>query len=174
MTTRGGRIPPDGRPPQAKGVGKTARRHDLERPKTPGYHGSDLQKGDVQALEQGQRIAPATVQQPGSPQVLNSTNRNRISSSQGVQAPPDPIDFLAQRNGADFGLPQRGRQIDNHRALNWLPIVKDLVLSPGSSGLLASAFINQARELNRVGATPATIINLGAVDAGMQAAIEGR
>ena len=45
----GGVVKPDGRPPQAKGVGKTARRHDLEAPATPGITGTDLQDGEVLA-----------------------------------------------------------------------------------------------------------------------------
>ena len=58
MTARGpgGRVPPDGRPPVAPGVGKTARRHDLEAQPTPGLSDPSIQQGDVQRLEQAQQV----------------------------------------------------------------------------------------------------------------------
>lgn len=165
----GGRIAPDNRGPQAKGVGKNSKRHDLERRSVPFLHGSDLQQGDVQAMEQGQRIAPKQTQQPAQPQRAASQSVNQ--TSQGVKV-PDAIEFLAGRQSGPMGLPRRGRAIENHQALNWLPLLRQIVVGPGSSGLLASAFINQAREIGRVGSTPATIIDLDAVDDGIEAMLD--
>ena len=66
---KGGRIAPDGRQSQAPGVGKNSVRSDLSQPaKTPGLAGSDLQQGDVQALERGQKIAPINKRTQGKAQ----------------------------------------------------------------------------------------------------------
>lgn len=164
---RGGRIDPDGRPPQVAGVGKNSKRHDLERPKTPGLHGSDLQQGDVQALEQGQRIAPAQRQERGQ-RGTPPTSRSREASSRSANI-PDAIEFLGGRQGPEFNIPQAGRQIENHKALDWLPILRRLAVGPNASSALVSAFINQSRHLARAGGTPATIIDLGAIDDGIEA-----
>lgn len=172
MTARGGRIPPDGRPPQAKGVGRNAKRHDLERPATPGLHDSDLQQGDVQALEQGQRIAPRQTQQRGrTPQTQGTPNGGASGVSGGMQI-PDPIDFLAGKNGPEFGPPRPARRLDASRAMTWLPLLRQLAAGPGASSALVSAFINQARLLSQAGAQPATVVDLNAVDEGIQAMID--
>lgn len=170
----GGRIAPDGRPPQAKGVGKKAKRHDLERPKTPGLHGSDLQQGDVQAMEDGQRIAPASTQQPAAPTPQGGL-ANAKSSGQMPQAPmqvPDAIDFLAGKNGNDFNMPNLQRQTDSSRALTWLPVLRQLASGPGTSSALVNAFINQARALNQAGSQPATIVDMRAADDGIEAMLD--
>lgn len=174
MTARGGRIPPDGRPAQAKGVGKNAKRHDLERPATPGLHDSDLQQGDVQAMEQGQRIAPASTQQRGltPPQSSTSprTQQMGIDSNNpgGNLEIPDPIDFLAEQNGNDFTMPKPQRKIDESRALTWLPILRQLANGPGASPALVNAFINQARRMQQHGGQPATIVDMNAADEGIE------
>lgn len=173
---KGGRIPPDGRPPQAKGVGKNSKRHDLERRKTPGLHGSDLQQGDVQAMEDGQRIAPASTQQRGQqapPQQGQAPQRAQqmpgtAPSQRGVEV-PDAIDFLAERNGNGFSMPNPVRQTDSSRALTWLPILRQLVSGPGTSSALVNAFINQARQMHQAGSQPATIVDMNATDDGIEA-----
>lgn len=170
MAEKGGRIPPDGRQPAAKGVGKNAKRHDLERPATPGLHGSDLQKGDVQALEQGQRVAPPGTQQPAAPQPQGTPNRRQSGGSggQGMEV-PDAIDFLGGRAGGPRpSATPRAKHLDNERALTWLPVVRELASGPGASGLLASIFIQQSRNLRRRGGNPATVIDMQAVDDGLE------
>lgn len=165
MTTRGGRIAPDGRPPQAKGVGKNAKRHDLERQKTPGLHGSDLQQGDVQAMEQGQRIAPAQKQERGqAPRTSEGGQTAPVASSTAGVELPDAIEFLGGRQGTEFNVPQTGRRLDNSKATTWLPILQRMAAGPGSSGALARAVIAQSRDLRQAGASPAIIINTNGVD----------
>lgn len=173
MAGKGGRIPPDGRPPQAKGVGKNAKRHDMERPKTPGLHNSDLQQGDVQAMEQGQRIAPASTQQPAGPSASQTqqTPNRATSGVSGVEV-PDAIEFLAGRNGQGFNVPNPQRQLDSSRALTWLPIIRQLVSGPGTSSALVNAFINQARLMQQAGGQPATIVDMRATDDGLEAMLD--
>src|SRR5690606_16933027 len=88
MTARGGRIPPDGRPTQAPGVGKNSKRHDLERRNVPFLHGSDLQVGDVQAMEQGQRIAPKQTQAPAAPPSRGGGSGQQATSTGGAAMTP--------------------------------------------------------------------------------------
>ena len=174
-SNKGGRIAPDGRPAQAPGVGKNAKRHDLERPATPGLHDSDLQQGDVQALEQGQRIAPRSTQRPSDApaRLERQVQRNHPGSSmnQGMQI-PDAIDFLGQRNGPEFGPPTPQRRLDSSAALTWLPILRQLAAGPGASSALVNAFINQARLLQQAGAQPATVVDMAAVDDGLEAMLD--
>lgn len=147
----GGRIAPDGRPAQAPGVGRNAKRHDLERPKTPGLHDSDLQQGDVQALEQGQRIVPVTRQQPARPQPKGGTQRRTQARPQASGDTPDPIDFLGQRlKGSLASPPLIPRSDAGASGHQWLPLLQRLATAPGASGLLAQAYITQlSNALNR-------------------------
>ncbi len=142
MTSRrGGRIPAQGRTPQAKGVGKSSKRHDLERPKTPGLHDSDLQQGDVQAMEAGQRIAPIKTQAPGQTKRTSQLPRDRTTRADGSGA-PDPLTFLTDRLGGTLepGATQ-GRPQTSTKA--YLPLLERLATATGASGLLSQAFINQ-------------------------------
>ncbi len=142
MTSRrGGRIPPQGRTPQAKGVGKSSKRHDLERPKTPGLHGSDLQQGDVSKFEQGQRIAPIKTQAPGQTKRTSSLPGNRTTRADGSGA-PDPLTFLTDRLGGTLqpGVGQGQPQTDINAML---PLLERLATATGASGLLSQAYINQ-------------------------------
>lgn len=172
----GGRIAPDGRPPQAKGVGKNAKRHDLERAATPGLAGSDLQQGDVQALESGQRVAPIKENPRGrAPRPSGggqSGGQTRGAQSGRVSGAPDAIEFLGAQQGSEFNVPTQTRAVTNERALSWMPLIRSLVVGPGTSGLLASAFINQARELRRSGSSPVTVIDLDAIDDGLEAMLD--
>lgn len=168
---RGGRIPPDNRPVAAKGVGKNSKRHDMERRDVPYLHGSTLQQGDVEAMRQGQRVAPIQTQQPAvaAPRTGPRGGGATPSGSGPGATVPDAIDFLGGRQGEEFNLPRRERQFDNEQALSWLPLVRELAAGPGSSGLLARTLINQARALRRRGGTPATVIDLQGVDDGIEA-----
>lgn len=171
-SNKGGRIAPDGRPAQAPGVGKNAKRHDLERPATPGLHDSDLQQGDVQAMEQGQRIAPRSTQQSGQTQIARQTMERGGGTETSSMQIPDAIDFLGQRNGPEFGPPTPQRRLDSSAALTWLPILRQLAAGPGASSALVNAFINQARLLQQAGAQPATVVDMAAVDDGLEAMLD--
>ena len=166
----GGRIPPDNRGPQAKGVGKNSKRHDMERQATPGLHGSDLQQGDIQKLEQGQRVAPIRTQPAAAPQ--RQAGGQARGQPRAPMQTPDAIEFLGGKQGPEFNMPQTGRPVLNDKALSWLPLVRSLVVGPGSSGLLASAFINQTRELRKSNSSPTTIIDLDATDDGLEAMLD--
>ena len=166
----GGRIPPDNRGPQAKGIGKNSKRHDMERQATPGLHGSDLQQGDIQKLERGQRVAPIRTQPAAAPQ--RQAGGQARGQPRAPMQTPDAIEFLGGKQGPEFNMPQTGRPVLNEKALSWLPLVRSLVVGPGSSGLLASAFINQARELRKSNSSPTTIIDLDATDDGLEAMLD--
>lgn len=182
VAKKGGRIPPDGRPAQAPGIGKNAKRHDLERPKTPGLHGSDLQQGDVQAMEQGQRVAPAQQQGQGHYRALGTAAPNQgrdgarpLNDPRQFRMPPqipDPISFLAGRNGPNFNMPQGGRRLDASKAMTWLPILRHLASGPGASSALVNAFINQARRMRQAGGQPAFVVDLNAADDGIEAMLD--
>jgi hypothetical protein len=167
---QGGRIAPDNRPAQAPGVGKNSKRHDLERRNTPFLHGSDLQQGDIQAMEQGQRIAPVQTQQPAAPRPAPAGGSTASTTGTGPgMAVPDPIAFIGERAGGTLTPPASGVHVDNSKALTWLPLVRQLAAGPGSSPMLASAFINQARNLRKMGHMPAAIIDLDGVDDAIEA-----
>ena len=105
MAGPGGRIAPDGRPAQAPGVGKNAKRHDLEAPATPGLHGSDLQQGDVQMLEQGQRVAPRPKKTQGA--AAPAPARRNAPVGETPMEVPDPLEFAAGRIGGNVLVPSR-------------------------------------------------------------------
>jgi len=100
----GGKIPNQGNPPAAKGVGKNSKRHDLERQATPGLHGSDLQQGDIKKLEQGQRIAPIRTQAPAAPKGQSGQpgGQTRKAQSGGPMQVPDAIEFLGGKQGSEL------------------------------------------------------------------------
>ena len=149
MARTGGRIRPTNRPVSAPGVGKNAKRHDLERRNVPYLQGSDLQQGDVQALEQGQRVQPIKRTQP--PAAARRGQARREASMRGGTTeggvPTDPISFLAQRIGGTYrpksGLVGRSRH--DYRA--WMPLLEQLANSPGASGLLVSAYITRLHNM---------------------------
>lgn len=163
MTTRpakGGRIPPDGRPPQAKGVGENARRHDLEIPATPGLHGSDLQQGDVQRLTAAQRIAPTPKRnQPpatGGGRRRVQSPRRKVGRGPGV---PDPIELAHKRLGGT--LSAAPRQLQSFDTGKWAPLLQRLGRAPGTGGVLRAAIINQLSNLQRRPVAPQmTIVDL--------------
>ncbi len=164
----GGKIPNQGNPPAAKGIGKNSKRHDLERPTTPGLHDSDLQQGDVSMLEQGQRVTKKKVQKPAN-QVPGQAARKQAPGT--PPGAPDAIDFLAGRSKGLQAL--EGGLSEGEGATAWLPFVRQMVTGPGSSGLLAGAYINQFRQI--MGTTSQTVphvINLEDTDDALEAALE--
>ncbi len=146
---QGGKIRPDGRSPQTPGVGKSAKRHDLERPATPGLSNSDLQQGDVQRLEQAQAISPRAgakqVQgQAGGGQRSGAATQQRAA---GIQA-PDPMEFASQRLKGTLG--QEGPGLDTFPVEAWKPLLQQLAADPSVSGPLTHALIAQLGNLSRL------------------------
>lgn len=169
MAGPGGRIPPDGRPAQAPGVGKTAKRHDLEMPATPGLHGSDLQQGDVQALEQGQRIAPRAkkTQAPAAPKAA----RRQPTGTAGPMEVPDPIQFASQRIGGNVPQPQpfSGVQFD---AQKWRPLLQSIAKNPNASGPLTTTIAAQLTNFSRQPSTAGvTVIDQNAAEEALRRAL---
>lgn len=145
----GGRIQAQNRPIQAPGVGRHSKRHDLERRAVPPLHGSDLQQGDVRALEQGQRVQPIKRTQP--PAQARPTNAGQ-PAQRGAQAGqasaiPNPLDFFANRLGGSYqpksGVVGRSR----HNYQSWLPLLERLAKSPGASGVLVQAYITRLNNM---------------------------
>ncbi len=170
MADHGGRIAPDNRGSQAKGVGKNSKRHDLERRTVPFLQDSDLQQGDVQALEQGQRIAPKQTQRPAAPPQTKGQPRKGKSQGQGLSV-PDPIEFLGGRSKGLQVLPGTVSQGEGLNA--WLPFVRQMVIGPGSSGLMAGAYINQFRQImSAASVTKSTVIDLENMDDALEAGLE--
>lgn len=145
----GGRIPTRNKPVSAPGVGKNSKRHDLERRATPYLQGSDLQQGDVQALEQGQRIQPIKrTQPPAMPQRGGAGQGAPQSATTGASPmPTDPISFLAQRLGGTY-QPKPGLSgPSRHDYRSWLPLMSRLAKTPGASGTLVSAYITRLNNM---------------------------
>jgi hypothetical protein len=146
----GGQIPADNRPSQAPGVGKNAKRHDLERQKVIPYQDSELQQGDVSMYAQGISVAPTnspTVQAPARPQTPTpSSGGSPQPAPQGV---PDPMAFMADRYGGTLsGVPSdvQMRPID---VTPWMGLLRQVANSPTSSSPLQQAFIRQLRNTMR-------------------------
>ena len=113
-----GYVAPDGRPPQAPGVGKNSKRHDLEAPATPGVRNSDMRQGDRQMLEAGQKVAP----RPKKSAPRGSAGGGAPAAGGGGMQVPDAIEFAAGRMGgksASAGPPVR--QVDTAA---WRPLVE--------------------------------------------------
>lgn len=158
------------RPVQAPGVGKNSKRHDLERRSVPYLHDSDLQVGDVQAMEQGQRIAPKQTQRPAAPEPRGGGSSGTASPGAAMTPPPDAIDFLAGRiGGQPMEAPARRAEIANSKAMTWLPFAQQLASGPGASGVLVSALINQMRALSKTPVREVTTIDMSDIDAALEA-----
>jgi hypothetical protein len=135
-------------------------------------HDSDLQQGDVQALEDGQRVAPKQTQQPAANTSQNQpTSQNReVSGSAEV---PDAIDFISQMAaGGGVNVPTANAAPSANLDM-WVRFAQHLVNGPGSSGNLAGAYINQIRQLRRTPHTADSVfINLRDVDDALEAALD--
>lgn len=150
MTARpgpGGRIAPDNRGPQAGGVGRQSARTDLERRDVPFLHGSDLQQGDVEAMRNGQRIAPVTTQQPATPNP--QTGSVPVSRPKGGGDAPNSMTELltSQLGGTAKGRPQV-RPPDPQlarRGRAWLQFLQNVARQPGASPMFRAAVQTQVR-----------------------------
>lgn len=169
---RGGRVAPDNRGPSVSGVGKNSKRTDMERRSVPFLHDSDLQQGDVQAMEQGQRIAPKQTQRPAAPAPAGGSGTQTEQTGTGAVDIPDPIEFLGGLSDGPLTEPVRNNPQAASKAATWLPILTQLASGPGSSGLLASAIINQARALRRIPRSDAMVLDLHDVDRAIEAMLD--
>jgi hypothetical protein len=173
MAGPGGRIPPDNRPVQAAGVGKNSKRHDLERRTTPYLHDSDLQQGDVQALENGQRVAPKQTQQPAGPAPATGSGNTRSATSTSPTDIPDAIDFIGGLTAGSGVNPPPAGAAPSANLDMWVRFAQHLVNGPGASGNLKAAYVNQMRQMRRTPATASSVvINLNDIDAGLEVALD--
>ena len=126
-------------PIRPKGVGKTAKRHDLDG--TPGLRG-DLQYGDVQKLEAGQRAVQATAyrQPQGGGAVANP-------ASAPVVPPADPISFAVSKIGGGTVQPPTGAisQLDPSKMA---PLIARLAAS-NVSPIIKKAYIQFVQSINQ-------------------------
>lgn len=145
MTSRGGRIAPDGRPPQTPGVGKNAKRHDLEAPATPGLHGSDLQQGDVSMLEQGQRVAPRPKRNQPAASAQPRPSGQQTVPQPGQMQVPDAIQFASQKIGGQ----NPAQRIEPMRRVDptpWLPLMQSIATRPNGGGAIAATLMDLLRQ----------------------------
>jgi hypothetical protein len=128
-------------PIQAKGIGKTAKRHDLSG--TPGLSNSDLQYGDVQRLEQAQRSVQST---QGRPVQQGGAQPQGHLQKPGMEV-PDPVDFAIKKvGGGPPAVPTEPlEQIDMQP---WLPLMRQIATA-GSSSLLMSAYVNSLQKAQK-------------------------
>jgi len=137
-------VAPDGRPPQAPGVGKDAKRHDLEAPATPGVRNSAMQQGDRQKLEAAQKVAPRP--QKSTPRAGGQPSRASGQGGGGMQV-PDAIEFAGKRIGGNApAIGEPGRQVD---PTPWMPLVRQWALRPNSGGALAANYYNMLAQFVR-------------------------
>jgi len=166
---RGGRIPSDGRPPKAPAVGAQARRHDLERPATPGLSGSDLQQGDVQKLEQGQRVAPIQRSNPA----RGATVQGTPQGGGGVLNVPDPIQFAQKRLSNTLG----GDPVPLSTGVDptpWLPFLTAMATHPNAGSKLTQAYVTQLSNMvNRPGHTRQVELSMAELDESVRESISG-
>jgi len=158
---RGGPIPPDGRQARPPGVGKYAKRHDLERPKTPGLADPSIQYGDVQRLEAGQRIIP--IPDKGGLPAGGGGRPGPVLRGGGGLTPPDPLEFATRRLGGtlDTTTP-RTFGVQRFDTAPWVNIIRRIANAPGASGLLRNAFVAKLGELARAPAVvEAELVDFG-------------
>lgn len=159
----GGRIAPDGRQPRPPGVGKTARRHDLEAQPTPGLHNSDLQQGDVSMLENGQRVAPRPKKSQPSAAPQSRGKAPARQQAPGPMQVPDPIEFASQRVGG--GVPAPNEQGEIFDAERWRPLMAAIARNPLASGPLTTTLMTQLSNMSRqVNTASVQVIDQNAAD----------
>ena len=125
-------------PIRNKRVGKNAVRHDLDG--TPGLD-SDLQQGEVQQLEAGQKLIQDTQAQQG---VQDRGPLPVQPAEQGVAA-PDPVEFAMSKIGGDLQVPTQ--ELSRINTAQWLPMVEKLAQSGGASPLLRKAYVDMLSRL---------------------------
>ena len=146
----GGRMPANqhGRPAQAPGVGRNAKRHDLEDRSVPYLQGSDLQYGEVGQMRDMQSALGPRVQQQQSA-VPQQAPRQANAAQATPAGVPDPISFFSgrqQQRGSDLVV-QGDFQMED-----WLPYANQMMNRGNSSSLLRRLFIRQLRNVNMASA----------------------
>ena len=84
---------------------------------------------------------------------------------------PDAIEFLGGRSSGARALENEITPSEGYTA--WLPFVRQMTVGPGSSGLMAGAYINQFRQLmGAASVTKNTVIDLQNMDDALEAGLE--
>ena len=159
---RGGRVPADGRAVKAPAVGAQARRHDLERPATPGLADSDLQQGDVSKLEAGQSIAPIQNQKPNPGRTVTAQSESQGGQA-GIQV-PDAMDFATQQLSGTLSQPATTGTVTNDPT-PWMPFLRRLATTPGAGGAMVQAYVTQlSNQVNRPAVNTAGFVDMSDLD----------
>jgi hypothetical protein len=159
-------------PIRAKGVGKSAVRHDLDG--TPGLHDSDLQQGEVSEFEQGQKQVQNTQAQQALSQAAPQGEAPRAALPGQPMAVPDAVTFAGQKVGGN--LAGAGTAIQNQKISfsNWLPLLRRLAVSPTSSGILQRAFVTRmSQEIQRPTGGKASLIRQRDFDQRLEQFVNG-
>lgn len=163
----GGQISPDGRAVQAPGSGRRSKRHDLEGRTVPRYHGSDLQQGDVQRLEQAQSVAPIRKQPPARPPRGSAAPAAPSGATpEGFSLEvPDAGEFIRGRLGNTLGqTPAQGPRMKPIDPAPWQPLIEKLATAPGNGGQLAQAYLASLSNLVRRPVGEVAIIDMNELD----------
>jgi len=136
-------------------------------------HGSDLQQGDVQRLEQSQAIAPRAgakrVQPPSQGGASGGRGASGGQGGAGNVPVPEPMGFLRGRLQGTRGAGGPGAALDPSA---WMPFIERLASSPRSSSGLAAAFIAQASNISKLSAGgSSTVIDRQALDDAVEAGL---
>ncbi len=167
----GGKIAPDGRAPVAPGVGKNARRHGLEQPATPGLAGSDLQQGDVQRLEQAQKIAPRAKRNQPAAQGKPSAPGRQSTAPQKPSPIPDPIEMAGGKIGGSAPVAESSiaEPLDVEK---WKPLLMEIARNPNVSGPLTTTLLAFLSNTLRIpNASGARVIDQNAADVALREAL---
>lgn len=170
MTARGpgGRIPPQGRPPQAPGVGKTAKRHDLERPATPGLQNSDLQQGDVSRLEAAQRSNPISKRTQPAARPQGRSQRQQQRQQPGLDI-PDPLDFITGRAQGTLDPTTVGQVQEPLDVEKWRPMLQEIARNPTVSGPLTTTLMSQLTNISGIpNSSNVRVIDQNAADVALE------
>lgn len=166
----GGYIAPQGRPVSAPGIGRDSKRHDLERPKTPGLHNSSLQYGDVQRLSAAQSVAPPLKQQNPVASSAGggvSPSPSGATGGRGISV-PSPIDFAKSRLGGTLGRAP-AENLSSVDPSSWVPIFRRLANAPRASGILRNALTAQISNLVNNPVTPrGQVVDMDELDADLE------
>ena len=158
----GGVVQPDGRPPKAKGVGKTARRHDLEA--QPGVGNTDLQHGDRQRIEAAQKVAPRPKKQAASGRTGGQRRTARQPQGNAQMQVPDPIEMAAERGGGKPFASASGEKMEIDPT-PWIPLMEQIANAPNTGGTLTAMMLEQFSNMRRRPlATQPRLIDLNEID----------
>lgn len=134
---------------RAKGVGKDAKRHDLDAGRspagTPGLSNSSLQYGDVSKFEKGQQAVENTQRRQTAAPVTPGPTAPGVGA---VEVAPDPVQFARTKLAGSAAEGFADRRLRTTDRKNWIPFMKRLASDPTASGILQRAYIDRiGREL---------------------------